>query len=494
MSTTYLTRPVFDFELAWSRDISASIAYDRREVRTPHGPVVFRPSQRYPAEGWDFGWMLAGNDAIAYLDDFESSVKGQLQGFWFPSPEEIGTVVEQDLYAWSSPADDNKILVEDTGLAAIFADLPQLHVQFRKAGEDPILARVTAVAAGPTGYEILTLSIARPSIDPDWMMQRLLYVQFVTDEIERQVVRPALLELSARVVELPTEYANLETGVVRVWFYRFFYGGPGTAPDLTNDWFYTEGVQDIASTYGGTIASKTHTSVPITHDEIRFEARTLGSTCSIDVPMLDDSPFSRLIPVMAGEQLWVQIRHANYATPNDTTLVFTGELEDSPTEGPEMRLRFSNGKAFRRGAPSLNKQTWCGYRFGDPVTCKATVPSAAVTVTVIDGQSVTVTGSLTTTTAFYAGGLLDAGTGRDREVIAVRQSVDAGGGAVLLTLARAPRYAVSTTGTLKRGCRHVPEDCISFQGDLTNFGGFPFIPKSNPTITPVEHAPHPNKK
>jgi hypothetical protein len=491
---TYLSRPVFDFELSWSRDISTSIAYDRREIRTPFGPVVFRPSQRYEAHGWDIDWMLAGSDAIALEDAFEDTVKGQLTGFWFPAPQQLCWVADQTAYAWSSPADDNKILVEAADFAALLAAVPELHVTFTNGDATPIDAKVTAVAAGPAGYEILTLSIARPSIDRDWMMLRLLYVHLVTDEIERTVLRPDLLSLTARVVELPTEYATLETTLLKVWFYRFFYGGPGTAPDLAVDWFYTNVAVDVATTYGGTIASTSHTSIPITHGDIKFTAKTLGSTCRISAPLVTGSPFSRLVPTMSGEQLWVEIRAADYATPNSTTLVFTGELEKAPTDGPRLSLTFSNGRGFKRKGPLLLRQSWCGYRFGDPVTCKATVPSVAVTVTIVSGRVVTVSGSLTTTSEFYAGGFLDAGTGREREVIAVRQSVDAGGGNVLLTLARAPSYAASTTGTLKRGCRKTTTDCLAFQGDLDNYGGLPFIPQSNPTITPLEHAPGGNKK
>ena len=492
---TYLSRLVFDFPVDWGQTPRAGFSYDLEDMENPFGVLAFAPTQRYEVAGWDVTITLEGSTALKEWDDFEASTRGRLVGFWFPTTSELAKVADQSLGGFGV-GDEYKILIEDDGLVDAWNTYPELHVWLSASGQTSIAAEVTGVAAGPAGYEVVTLSILRPAIDPGWMLTRLIYARFTQDENQRELERPELVNISLRVVELPTEYANLETGQTKVWFYRFFNGGPGTAADLVNDWFYTSFPAAIASTYAGTIASKSHESKPISHGHLQVGISELGSTLVLDGFYETGGPFEQMFPRKTGLPLWLELRWADYASPNSTTLLYTGEATRCGANGNKLNLTFTNAGFARRRFPVLQRQSWCSYKFGDADTCKKSLVglSKAVTVSVISGRSVTVTGAgLNTTAAAYADGLVDIGTGRTREIIAIRDSADAGAGDVLLTLAREPRFAVAATGTLTPGCRKDPASCTAY-GNFDNFPGLQYMPDSNPTVTPAPRESGNNKK
>lgn len=492
---TYLSRQVFEFEVDWGQTPRAGISYDLREMANPFGVLAYAPTQRHVVTAWDLTLRLEGSAQLLAWDTFEAATQGRLVGFWFPTTSQIALVADQSLGGFGV-GDEYKILVEDAGLVDLWNTYPELHIWLSASGQTSIAAEVTGVTAGPTGYEVLTLSIPRPDIDPGWMLTRLLYARFASDENEREIERPDLVTLQIRVVELPTEYASLETGRTKVWFYRFFHGGPGTAVDAASDWFYTSFPADIASTYGGAIASQVHTSKPVSHGQIVASIEELGSTLDLSGVYEVGGPFERMFPRKTGLPLWLEVRWADYAAPNATTLLYTGEAQRASAEGSKLRVGFNNAGFARRRFPVLQRQSWCSYKFGDADTCKKSLTglTKAVTVSAVSGRLVTITGSgLLTTAAAYADGLVDIGTGRAREIISVRTSADAGGGAVTLTLAREPRFAAAATGNLTPGCRKSAADCEAY-GNYVNFPGLQFMPDSNPTVTPAPRESGNNKK
>jgi uncharacterized phage protein (TIGR02218 family) len=115
----------------------------------------------------------------------------------------------------------------------------------------------------------------------------------------------------------------------------------------------------------------------------------------------------------------------------------------------------------------------------EPSTCRlARVDfEQAVTLAVVDGRAVTVSGPGLTGVAanWFAEGWLEVGTGLAREVRLILTSTSESGGSVVLTLNAPLRFnATGTEAALVPGCDGRWNTCDQKYANTVNFGGHRF--------------------
>ena len=72
----YLDRPVFEFQIDWTRLPTARFEYDLRELEIGFGPVEFAPLQEHVVHGFQFEVLAQDADAIAAVEAFFDARQG----------------------------------------------------------------------------------------------------------------------------------------------------------------------------------------------------------------------------------------------------------------------------------------------------------------------------------------------------------------------------------------------------------------------------------
>lgn len=132
---------------------------------------------------------------------------------------------------------------------------------------------------------------------------------------------------------------------------------------------------------------------------------------------------------------------------------------------------------LRRGGLRLAWQRGCPHALYDQ-NCRVDKSAFAVntTVTSVGGISFTV-GGLSLTSAFWPGGIVEwqihPGTYERRPIESVA-------GTTVFPFGGMDGYVVGMAVTLYPGCKRTSSWCISFFNNLTNYGGFPFMPNRTP--------------
>jgi uncharacterized phage protein (TIGR02218 family) len=495
---TYLSRPVFTFRPNWRSTPTPSFSYDLRAISNDWGPLAFAMLQQKVVRGWEFGLSLNTIAEIVAFETFCDATKGRLNGFWFPAPEALALIIS---------GSGDEIVIQDQDLRSTWdatGKVP-LHVWIARDKTDaPFVAAVTDVTVGGTGEEIITLDDTLPAdIDATWRITALSYARFASDEEEADWLEEGRQVRQLRVIELTQDYAAYETGLLKVYLYRFYYGDPGTAVDGTNDWFYTSFQTAISSTLAGAVASKSHTSIPINHGALRFSIENTKIEAQITDLVYDaDAPWSRQRTSLrsAYPALWVQIRSADYATPNSTTLLFTGEVTKFPSQGKRYRAQCVGGvDADDIRVPCSRRGMSCRLHVFDAATCKKSDSGHKVTATVsaVNGLVITLTAAGFSGKAanWYARGKIQLGTGRDlRRGVALR-STAASGTSIDVVLNQDLLLNVSDTLDIWPGCDGLKETCTTKFDNFVNFDGHPLVPVTNSATDSLSTTPTtPNKK
>lgn len=491
MSTTYQSRPVFDFRINWADQPEPSFSYDLRQHSNDWGPLRFLSLQRFIVRGWKFGLNLNSIAEIIAFETFCDVTKGRLNGFWFPAPNNLATIVS---------GTGDQLVIEDIKLRDTWDAGAPLHVWITRPGETPQAFAIDDVVAGDPGEEIVTLSSSLAAdIDATWRAQRLLYARFASDEEKADWLEDGRQRRQITVVELPQEYAAAETGLLKVYFYEFSYVAPGGTLDPLKAWYYTSFQADVSSTYGGTIASQAHTSIPISHGSLRMSTENpVIETTLTDIVYDATGPWSRQRE-HGFPTLWVRIRSASYAAPNTTTLLFTGEVRKFKKKGAKLTAPCVGGlNAAHMRLPISKRGSVCRLQvFGTTCKLSDTAHKVTATVSAVSGLSLTLAAAGFTGKAanWYARGKLQTGGGKDLRYGTALRSTAESGGEITLLLAFALNVSVSDTVLVWPGCDGIKETCQDKFDNYGNFDGHPLVPLKNSSTdllsTPVAA---PNKK
>jgi Phage conserved hypothetical protein BR0599 len=472
----YLDRPVFDFDIDWTRLPSARFEYDLRTLEIGFGPPEFAPLQEHVVHGFQFEALMEDPDAIAAVESFFDAVKGRLQGFWLPGPQEAFRIVA----FVGITAETTEFDIAAQGFSGTFGDHPATHVYLTKPGQTPIAAEILAVADNADGTERVTVEVST-LIDETWRAWPLHYVRQAQDNEQGRFEAEGVLVYSMRVVELPTEYALAETGQRPVFLYHIWSDFNGTV----QHWHFTSHPLDIE------IAAQEYVAKRITHSALSLSSKADREEVSIETLYEPDNPLSLLFPIKLSTPLWVEILEGNLSSESAPTPIFRGLALAASVQGRKETVRCASAMdSMRANVPGIMLQPRCNYRLYEPNTCRVDpdLHKFAVSLVSATGRNVVLSGAgLAGLPAHYfAEGWVQFGTGSTYEVRTILGSTAEAGGEVTLTLNAALSFAAATdAGTLYPGCDGTDGTCLLKFSNFANWGGHR-IPLRNLALKAME--------
>ncbi len=472
----YLDRPIFEFEIDWTRLPSTGFEYDLRALEIGFGPPAFAPLQDDVVHGFQFEVVLQDPDAIASVEAFFDAIKGRLQGFWLPGPQEAFRIVD----FVGVTAGTIEVDISGQGLAETFGDHPATHVYLTKSGQTPIAAEILGVDDNGDGTERVTIDVVTP-IDETWRAWSLHYVRLAQDVEQGRFEAEGVLVYFVKVVELPTEYAMAETGQRPVFLYHLWSDFNGTV----QHWYFTSHALDI------TLAGQDYEARRITHSALSLSTKADREEVSIETLYEADNPFSLLFPMKLSTPLWIEILEGNLSGEDAPAPIFRGLALAASVQGKKETVRCASAMdSMRANVPGIMIQPRCNYRLYEPNTCRVNPDLHKITVTLVSasGRNITLSGAGLTGKAahYFAEGWVQFGAGSTYEVRTILGSTAAVGSQVTLTLSAPLSYAVATNaGTLYPGCDGTDGACLLKFSNFVNWGGHR-VPLRNLTLKAME--------
>lgn len=478
----YLTRPVFEFDVDWSERQRKTFNLDLREVALGYGAEFFNRLQTHVVQGYGFSLLLEG-DEITELDTFTAALKGQLSGFWLPTPFEAMRVIG----AVSTSVFD----IADQSLRETIADHPDVYIWVTRPGLAARPCKIQSVALQSPGVERVTLTAAlATAVTTADTICRLHYVRLASDEERATYLTEQIQRRELRVVELPHEYEAFETGESPIWLYHFFTDEP-----MDEHWRYTSFAANVVS------GNEVFSAYPINHKSIRTTPRLDAQLLDIETKFDANHPFALFLPIPLSKPMRVEIHKATLADPDTTELLFSGFVRIPTDSGDRMIGRaasFWSLLASRKFPQQLIQPEDDGDIFDEAVggverwkfECPVTVDSVDNTAT-----PPTVTLDFTrpeslqfgnwSTADWFANGYITSGVGVGYQVRTIISS-EVVSGQLVLTLNAPIDISGGDVALVIPGYDGSVEQRRDKFNDFDNFGGFFAVPERNLSLQAVD--------
>ncbi|MCX6907756.1 MAG: phage BR0599 family protein [Verrucomicrobia bacterium] len=469
----YLNRPIFPIEIDWSENPARSFSYNLRELQIGFGALNVAPLQQEVLHGLQFSLALKVDELLA-LDAFVADRQHGLKGFWLPAESEVFTM-ESDLA-------NGVCVIRNQSLASTWQTLPALYVWFEPDGAAAFAARVTGVEPVDAATERVTLDDASLNCAA-CAVRRLLYVRFAGDVEEAQFIAEGYATRKVRVIELPLEYAQAETGQRPVFLFDFAF----VFPSATQHWRYTSFLDSV------TISGATFAPYPITYKSLRRSAKIEQTTCTVQTILDPAGPFELYASGASDLPIAVTISKTTLPGLATPTVIFAGEITEIRLTGRVIDATVSNFvAAFSRRLPRMTVQKRCNWVLFDADTCGLSRSTYAKTATVGSAtgadMQLSAAGLGAAFTGYYAQGTLQVGAGDSAQIrrILYDSSVDANTRRIILD--RALTDPAGRTVTILPGCDRSQATCANKFGNFNNFGGQPFVPARNLSMNITTNA------
>lgn len=476
----YQGRPLWPFGTDWSNQPAQTFSYDLRETWLGTHSPRFEQLQQHVTRGFEFSLWREEEEQRQEFDTWTGELQGRIAGFWIAAPLAPAEILDGGT--------STTFLIADQALRETYADHPARHLIFTPpagSGVPVQFGRISSVALDSAGVERVTLEEPlEPAVDETWLAQRLLYVRLASDEETADLETDALQRRRVRVVELPTEYAGIETGQQPVFLYEFWVDGGGTPAR----WRFTSLNETVAS--GG----YAFTPAPFEHGQLTFSARPVSEEVQLTSWFEPANPISQFLPFQISQPLWVKIRETTFAAPDTTTLLFTGKVQSVEPEGKLLKAKcVSIIDALGRRLPRMLIQPRCNYAvYSAPCKLAKADFVANVSFTVAAGRVQTMTLTDSENNFFteaeandFALGWLETGSGATREIRTIRQSSVATGGKMTLTLNEEFHHTTGmTTAKIYLGCDGSAARCTNKFQNFANWGGHVTAP-ANLTVAAI---------
>ncbi|MCP5525017.1 MAG: phage BR0599 family protein [Verrucomicrobiales bacterium] len=457
MSASYRERPVFGWPIDWATLPQSKLEYDLREVAIGFGTHAFYGEQDAVIRGWRFVCWLDDGAAIQEFEDFFDGLNGRLIGFWLPTPEAAFRIV--------AGVDATRFKIEACGLATWWEDHPCAYLWLTKDGQDPQGAKITGVTANGDGTETVTVEES-VSVDATWHARWLAYVR-LADDIEQGEFRgEGRLKATVQVIELPAEYAEIETGSKPVFLYHFF-----TKAGEQVDWYWTSFAWDLEDIDGIDWLAKR-----ITHGSLVRSTRGINQ---LTLESDREEPLSLLVPPVLAQALFVEVREASYDSLSAQTVIFSGRVMGASCEGRRLTLKCSTLMDTGTRCPTFLLSRRCNHRLYESNTCRVSQAAfqKACTVAAINGRLVTVTfpEAYGLAANWFANGWIETGTGHQLDRKTILTSTVESSQQVTLTLTHPLSWAALDDAALVvPGCDGTESQCATKFSNFINYGGHRF--------------------
>jgi len=479
---TYLSRPVFEFPINWAGAPAPTWLYDLREIQKGFGRPSYAATQSNLLQGFSFNLQPTTDAEIQTIEDFFDALFGNLTGFWLPGPQIAFEIV--------AGVSSTQFEITDQGLAESWQAHPSgAFVYFTKEGSSAQAAQISAVTDLGNGRERITVTGAMgTAVDATWTAHRLHYVRLASAEEEFTALTEGTQSRAIKVVELPEEYASVETGLRPVYLYHFWIDWGASV----THWRYTSFQEDLVSD------GNTFSAANINHGALRDSLRGDREDVTIEAVFETGGPFVLFSSLPPAKRLFVEILEADYSALDDAEVLFTGQVLDPDLDGRGVKAKCASLlDALGTAIPGMVVQRRCNYNWGDPRTCKVEPEDFAVTTTIsaLDGHKVTLAGGAGVDANWYALGRLQTGSGTSFEIAGILKSSDAGAGLELWLMAPLRYAAVSQSVKIYPGCNKTTDHCDNkFSNYPENYGGHPFVPRHNLTLAALPVATPGGKK
>ncbi len=494
---TFLSRPVFDFPVNWATTPRQSFSYELRDRVLGMSAPVYEPLQLAPVRGFEFALDLRSEDEIVALDNFFSALKGRLNGFWIASPF-LALEITPGL------ASNFTFLIKDQNLRDVWTDHPDVYLEFRKPGQVTQYGKLGSIEVTLDGQELITLDADLASaVDDSWTVRQLVYVRLVEDGEKARYWADNRAQRKVRVIELPAEYAALETGQQPVFLYRFSLAAGGS----TQTWTMTSLNEDIVSDMGGAITSSTFTSRPITHGAHRQSMKNVDDGLELTSWREPWNPLAQFLPFTLPGHLWVAVFETTYAAPNVGQIIFQGRVKSVKPQGKLLTARCQAfGGIFEKKFPRFLLQPRCNYPvFSAPCGLVESRWRINGQITSVVGRKVVLTVSApplagetaSGTFGYWALGWLSVGSGATYQRVAVTQSAALTGTSLELrtkTPLLNPDALVGAIATLAPGCDGADATCRDKFYNFQRWGGHVQAPQNPSVRAAAQPAVNGNKK
>jgi uncharacterized phage protein (TIGR02218 family) len=483
----YLGRPVFPFTINWANPVNKSFTYDLREQKIGFAAEYFASLQQNVAQGFQITTWLQSNSDIAAFDAFTAALCGRLAGFWLPAPFEDFTITFANSHT--------QFQIAPQGLADDWENQPDIYLYFSAPGQTPVCAKINSVIAdGGGGYEtvfinadVLWLATTPPS---QISVMQLHYVRLADDVEQGKFLKENSQARTLKMIELPEEYTNVETGAQRIYLYVITASAP-----VGLSWTYTNFAAPISS------LGVTYNVFPMQHKSLKRGTTLDGEGLEIDAKYDPNHPFSLWLPVPFAVVMNIQIFETTFADVDDQTIFFSGRIVGVKDSGEKLTATcksFEYLLTFKIPGPLIGPDCpWCLF---DSNTCKAPRAGFEITgtITAIASDTLPPTVSLTfgesflalpqaanwETADWFAQGLMETGYQDSYEMRVIQHSTwDSVTSTLTLALnAELVHAAVGENIQLVAGCDGQAATCQSKFNNYKNFGGFPGVPVVNPSL------------
>ncbi len=365
-----------------------------------------------------------------------------------------------------------------------------------------------AIDALDTGTNIVLLADQlTSSFSPaDTLVSPLLLARFGKASIKISFETDEIARASLRFIEVPEEYASIEgdesgAQVKTAFLYRFTLSG-------FDPWLFTS--HESAITHGADIYAPAHFDHGAIKENINLEKNELIISSRYfwhpsDVSLRN--PLGYFLPFRLESPLQIEILECAPDADGDigsADTLFSGQIITASFDGPKISAKCrSIGSIFDRQIPTILIQPTCNFALystacginSDVWKMSATVVSYDGAHSLIIGQPVFVDQQAVRPDTvvfehFFAGGKLEAGNGDSFTRRGILDSI-ANGENIKLSI-RHPIETAPEAVFLWPGCDGRRETCLAYHADdnpdgkfnnFTRFGGFPFSPAGNPTLT-----------
>lgn len=228
---------IFRWPIDWSNSVNGSWDFDLRELQLGFGPELIDAQQNYIVNGFEFETTVRDSE-IDDINSFLDSLQGRTNPFWL-----IGPLMEFKIRAGSSLSE---FIIYDQ----LATDTWQLevgsYIALTSRNEENQYRKITSIVDNLDGTETVTLTQATENaVDSEWMVFPLYMVRMADDTENVEVMAERCQRRSFKVVELPNDYALLDSGLnlalKPVYLYRFI--APFPEGDIL--WHFTSHPVDL---------------------------------------------------------------------------------------------------------------------------------------------------------------------------------------------------------------------------------------------------------
>lgn len=364
----------------------------------------------------------------------------------------------------------------------------------------------------PSGNNVPLVAPLTRGVGPGTLVSLAVLARHTGDEIDIRFESDSVAQSRVAWREVPDEYIIADTGAspaeargttigarsITAWLYQITVDRAGA----TTVYRRTSYERDL------TASSQTWTAVPISHGEIR---RTIAlDRDELSLEGRAESWIHEFLPGRLTARVLLDVFECDVSGSAGSNVVqrWSGEISRVSFVGPEFRAQCVGPYAlFDRPMPRLVVQPGCNHAVFDSLcglSRAAWTFTAAVNASVTSAQVVLKTwarpGGLPTGwgyAGYFAFGYLERTLASITDRWMILNSTAVSGGLVTLSLDRAAAWTVDQAVSVVPGCDGRPETCQAYHatnnptGKFDNwvrFGGFPFVPTSNPSFSPPKRT------